>query len=87
MFYHPDAFNVLGFPNIWDDNAEGTKCGFFAPAYLNLESEDNGYMDKDGNSLKDKAIERLIAERNKVREGGASQEAIDRFISERPIKP
>ena len=87
MFYHPDAFNVLGFPNIWDDNAEGTNCGFFAPAYLNLESKEHEYMDEDGNSLKDKAIERLIAERNKVREGGASQEAIDRFISERPIKP
>ena len=87
MFYHPDAFNVLGFPNIWDDNAEQTTCGFFAPAYLNLESKDKEYMDKDGNSLKEKAIERLIAERNKVREGGASQEAIDRFISERPIKP
>ena len=87
MFYHPDAFNVLGFPNIWDDNAEQTKCGFFAPAYLNLESEDGAYMDKDGNSLRDQAIERLITERNKVRDGGASQEAIDRFISERPIKP
>ena len=87
MFYHPDAFNVLSFPNIWDDNAEQTRCGFFAPAYLNLESKDGAYMDSDGNSLKDKAIERLIAERNKVREGGASQEAIDRFISERPIKP
>ena len=87
MFYHPDAFNVLGFPNIWDDNAEQTTCGFFAPAYLNLESKEREYMDKDGNSLKEKAIERLIAERNKVREGGASQEAIDRFISERPIKP
>ena len=87
MFYHPDAFNVLGFPNIWDDNAEQTKCGFFAPAYLNLESEDGAYMDKDGNSIKDAAIERLINERNKVRDGGASQEAIDRFISERPIKP
>ena len=87
MFYHPDAFNVLSFPNIWDDNAEGTNCGFFAPAYLNLESKEKEYMDKDGNSLKEKAIERLIAERNKVREGGASQEAIDRFISERPIKP
>lgn len=87
MFYHPDAFNVLSFPNIWDDNAEGTNCGFFAPAYLNLESKENEYMDKDGNSIRDKAIERLIAERNKVREGGASQEAIDRFISERPIKP
>ena len=87
MFYHPDAFNVLGFPNIWDDNAEQTTCGFFAPAYLNLESKEKEYMDKDGNSLKEKAIERLIVERNKVREGGASQEAIDRFISERPIKP
>ena len=87
MFYHPDAFNVLGFPNIWDDNAENTKCGFFAPSYWNLESEDGKYMDKDGNSFQKEAAERLIEERNKVREGGASQEAIDRFISERPMKP
>ena len=87
MFYHPDAFNVLGFPNIWDDNAENTKCGFFAPSYWNLESEDGKYMDKDGNSYQKEAAERLIEERNKVREGGASQEAIDRFISERPMKP
>lgn len=87
MFYHPDAFNVLGFPNIWDDNAENTKCGFFAPSYWNLESEDSKYMDKDGNSYQEEAAKRLIEERNKVRDGGASQEAIDRFISERPMKP
>ena len=87
MFYHPDAFNVLSFPNIWDDNAEGTNCGFFSPSYWNLESEDGAYIDKDGNSLKEAAIERLIDERNKVRNGGATQEAIDRFISERPMKP
>lgn len=87
MFYHPDAFNVLGFDNIWDDNAENTKCGFFAPSYWNLESNDGAYMDKDGNSYQEKAAERLLEERNKVREGGASQEAIDRFISERPMKP
>lgn len=87
MFYHPDAFNVLSFPNIWDDNAEGTNCGFFSPSYWNLESEDGLYIDKDGNSLKEAAIERLIEERNKVRNGGATQEAVDRFISERPMKP
>lgn len=87
MFYHPDAFNVLGFPNIWDDNAENTKCGFFAPSYWNLESEDGKYMDWYGNSYQEEAAKRLIDERNKVREGGASQEAIDRFISERPMKP
>lgn len=91
MFYNPDAFNILGFPNIWDDGAENTKCGFFAPAYWNMEGNDEdgnpAYMDKDGNSLKEKAIEELIAQRNKVRDGGATQQSIDRFISERPIKP
>lgn len=87
MFYHPDAFNVLGFPNVWDDNADQTKCGFFAPSYWNLESNDGKYMDKDGNSYQKEAAERLLEERQKVRDGGASQEAIDRFISERPMKP
>lgn len=91
MFYHPDAFNILGFPNIWDDGAENTKCGFFAPAYWNMEGDDeNGnpkFMDKDGNSLVDKATEELINQRNKVKDGGATQQSIDRFISERPIKP
>ena len=91
MFYHPDAFNILGFPNIWDDGAENTKCGFFAPAYWNMEGDDeNGnpkFMDRDGNSLVDKATEELINQRNKVKDGGATQQSIDRFISERPIKP
>ena len=91
MFYHPDAFNILGFPNIWDDGAENTKCGFFAPAYWNMEGDDEDgnpkFMDKDGNSLVDKAIEELINQRNKVKDGGATQQSVDRFISERPIKP
>ena len=91
LFYKPEAYNVLSFPNIWDDNAEQTKCGFFVPSWSNLESfDENGnyiYMDQDGNSLKEKAIENLIEQRNKIRDGGASQQSIDRFISERPIKP
>ena len=44
-------------------------------------------MDKDGNSYKDKAIQNLIDQRNKVKDGGASEQSIDRFISERPIRP
>ena len=91
LFYKPEAYNVLAFPNIWDDNAEQTKCGFFVPSWSNLESYDADgnpqYMDEDGNSLREKAIENLINQRNKVRDGGASQQSIDRFISERPIKP
>lgn len=91
LFYKPNANNVLAFPNIWDDGRENTECGFFVPAYSNLESfDDDGnqrFMDKDGNSLKELAIQNLIDQRNKVKDGGASQQSIDRFISERPIKP
>lgn len=91
LFYNPEAFNVLAFPNIWDDNSEDTKCGYFSPIYLNMEGydEDGNYkfMDKDGNSLIEKAVESVIAQRNSVKDGGASQQSIDRFISERPMKP
>lgn len=91
LFYKPKSYNVLSFPNIWDEGRENTECAFFVPAYSNLESfDDDGnqvYMDKDGNSHKEKAIENLIDQRNKVKDGGASQQSIDRFISERPIKP
>ena len=91
LFYKPKSYNVLSFPNIWDEGRENTECAFFVPAYSNLESfDDNGnqvYMDKDGNSYKDKAIQNLIDQRNKIKDGGASQQSIDRFISERPIKP
>lgn len=91
LFYKPDAYNVLSFPNIWDDNAEETQCGFFVPSWSNMDAVDeNGkfrFMDNDGNSYKDLAIEELINQRNKIKDGGASQSSIDRFISERPIKP
>ena len=90
LFYKPEAYNVLSFPNIWDDKAEETNCGFFVPSWSNMEgvdAEGNELMDKDGNSLKDLAIEELIRQRNKIKDGGASQSSIDRFISERPIKP
>ena len=91
LFYKPDAYNCLGFPNIWDDNASDTKCGFFVPSYENMEGvDDNGnyrFMDKDGNTLKEAAIEELIRQRQIIRDGGASQASIDRFIAERPLKP
>lgn len=91
LFYKPKSYNVLSFPNIWDEGRENTECAFFVPAYSNLESfDDDGnqvYMDRDGNSYKEKAIENLIDQRNKVKDGGVSQQSIDRFISERPIRP
>lgn len=91
LFYKPEAYNVLSFPNIWDDNAEETKCGFFVPSWSNMDAVDeNGkfrFMDDDGNTLRELAIQELIHQRNVIKDGGATQQSIDRFISERPLKP
>lgn len=91
LFYKPEAYNVLGFPNIWDDNAEQTKCGFFVPSWSNMDAVDESgkfrFMDQYGNTFREKAIEELINQRNIIKDGGATQQSIDRFISERPIKP
>ena len=90
LFYKPNAYNVLSFPNIWDDGQQQTECGFFVPSWSNMEGEDedgNPLMDKDGNSLRERAIQELVRQRNKVKDGGATQQSIDRFISERPMKP
>lgn len=91
LFYKPEAYNVLSFPNIWDDNAEETRCGFFVPSWSNMDAVDeNGkfrFMDNDGNTLRELAIQELIHQRNVIKDGGATQQSIDRFISERPLKP
>ena len=87
LFYKPDAYNILGFPNIWDDNAEETKCGFFVPSWSNMDTQNHEFMDKDRNSYREKSITELIRQRNVIKDGGATQQSIDRFISERPIKP
>jgi len=90
LFYQPDAYNILGFPNIWDDGRDNTKCGFFVPSWSNMEGHNKDgkpLMDSDGNSLRELAMEELINQRNKIKDGGATQTSIDRFISERPLKP
>ena len=51
------------------------------------DSNGEALMDKDGNSFKDRAMEELIKQRNVIKDGGSSQTSIDRFISERPLKP
>ena len=92
MFYHPESYNIYAFPNIWDEDAdENQKCGFFCPQWSNMEGfDENGnqrFMDKDGNSLKTKAIEECIRQRKIVQEGKGDQQLLDRFVAERPLTP
>lgn len=91
MFYKPSGYNVKEFNNIWDEHADGTTCGFFVPAYANMSVTDNDsnrlYMDIDGNTIKDKALDYMQFERQKVIDGASDSRAIDRYIAENPATP
>lgn len=91
MFYRPEGYNCLEFDNIWDDTVNTKKCGFFVPQWSNVDARDeNGNricMDEDGNTLTEKAKEYILEERRKVLDSATSQEAIDRYVCERPCTP
>ena len=91
MFYHPDGYNILGFPNIWDEKSEDQKCAFFVPSWTNLSAKDDSgkrlFMDEDGNSLKEVAIQFQVEERNKVKEGASEQVTVDRYVAENCLTP
>lgn len=91
-FYHPSSYNIYAFPNIWDEDAdENSQCAFFVPQWANMEGfDENGnqkYMDKDGNSLKIKAVEECVKQRKIVQEGKGDQQLLDRYVAERPLTP
>lgn len=87
MFYKPRSYNILPVKNIWDDGMGDTECCFFVPEYANLSSKDSKnrrlYMDKDGNTLYDKAIEFVISERKKIKD----LDVLDKYIAEHPMTP
>ena len=92
MFYHPDGYNVLSIPNIWDESAQDTNCGFFVPSYANLSTIDKVtqkrlYMDDDGNTLTEKSIKFQVDKRNEVKDGASSQVTVDRYVAENPLRP
>ena len=91
MFYNPEGYNCLGFPNIWDDPATQKECGFFCPYYTNLDTRDQDgnrlYMDEDGNTLRRESLDYILSERRKVIENATNSAAIDRYVAERCVTP
>lgn len=91
MFYNPDGYNCIGFDNIWDETPSDKKCGFFIPQYTNMDFRDDAgnriYMDNDGNTLRRKSVEYILAERRKVIENATNSVAVDRYVAEHCITP
>ena len=82
IFYNPEAYDCMEYENIWDSGAMGTKCGYFIPIQKNLD----GFIDEQGNSEEQKAIEyeKTMREKKKV---AADAKSLDQYIAEHPFSP
>lgn len=82
LFNNPEANGCLPFNNIWDDGAEGTKSGFFIPAFQNYE----GYIGVNG--LSDSAGAKAYLENQReLKKTSPNPKVISQFVAEQPFTP
>lgn len=98
MFYEPEKYNLLAFPNIYDDEGSNRTCGWFLPAskmrfgkykdvskkYPNRNGEE--MVDNNGNSIIDLATQSIIDFR-RLKEKGDDKQALRDAITQYPLKP
>lgn len=83
MFQRPEAFGLLPFINIWDEDSEKQKVGFFHPINWNME----GFYDEQGNSNKKGAKQVELNERRQLIKNGATSVEIQQRMQEKPLGP
>ena len=83
MHSNPLRFGMLPFQNIWDEDSEDMKCGFFHPITWNME----GYYDKQGNSDTKGAKELELGQRKVLLDNGATSADIQKRMQEKPLGP
>lgn len=80
---NPKAYGFIDMANIWDENSEGERCGFFHPVTRNME----GYYDENGNSDIEGALAYELNQRKKLISAGATSRDISDRMQEKPIGP
>ena len=84
MMYHPDGYNILSLPNVYDKAGQGgPRFGFFFPGYLNQ----GGCYDENGNSDVTLALLTILKSRYKTKYGTSDHVAVAKAIAEVPITP
>lgn len=83
MFQRPEAFDLLPFVNIWDDDSEKQKVGFFHPINWNME----GFYDEMGNSNRIAARDIELSARKQLIKNGATSIEIQKRMQEKPLGP
>lgn len=81
LFYEPESRDFISYNNIWDEEAYGASCSFFFADYQNKE----GFMDEQGNSLKEEAKEYELQKRKEILEKSASTDAHNQRLQEHPF--
>lgn len=83
MFSRPEAFDLMPFLNIWDENTAKDKVGFFHPINWNME----GFYDEQGNSNKKAAKDLELSARKKLIDNGATSTELQQRMQEKPLGP
>jgi hypothetical protein len=83
MFGRPQAFGLMPFKNIWDEESEDISVGFFHPINWNME----GYYDEQGNSDKEGAKNVELNIRKQLVKHGATSTEIQQRMQEKPLGP
>ena len=82
IFYNPAAYDCMDYENVWDEGALGSRCGYFIPIQTNLD----GFIDTNGNSIKKEAID-YEKEMREKKKGAADAKSLDQYIAEHPFSP
>jgi hypothetical protein len=83
MFGRPQAFGLLPFKNIWDEDSTDMSVGFFHPINWNME----GYYDENGNSDKEGAKNVELNIRKDLEKHGATSTELQQRMQEKPLGP
>jgi hypothetical protein len=82
IFNDPGAFDMLEFPNVWEEGMEGTTCGYFVPVWRTKST----FMDEEGNVDIVEAIKSEKKIRDKKKKA-KDPKVLDRWKAEYPFTP
>lgn len=82
IFNYPAAWDMLCFPNVYEDGIAGTECGYFVPCWR----ANNMYIDQEGNVDMEGAIRADDIMRTKKAKTGKPKD-LDRRKAEYPRTP
>lgn len=82
IFSSPETWDMLKFPNVWEQGMQNTECGYFVPSYR----ANSWYMDEDGNVDVKAAVKADQDERDKKASSGKPKD-LDRRMAEYPWTP